>query len=83
MRKNDVVKAMRREAWLEALWKAANIMEHDLHCWESVRDRAGDNEYIRHFANGRIESLRIDCDQIYAACEAINREAKTNDTQTG
>lgn len=79
MRKNEVIKAIQRGDLLDALWKAANIIEHDLHCWETIREKAGDNLYIYHFATGRVESLRIDCDQIYEAvhAELAERPAET------
>ena len=81
MKHNEVVKAIHQGNLPEALWKTANIMEHDIACWRFVLERVPDNPVLRSFASGRIDSLRIDIDQIYEACLALNMNKP--DTQEG
>ena len=62
--------------WYLAMWRVANNMEHDLHCWETIRDRQDSTLYIREFATDRVAALRNDVNRIYDALETMKRFAE-------
>lgn len=64
---NKVVRLLRQEQYLDALWEAMNIIEHDAHCWEAIRDKHSAGTYTYTFAHLRAEALQKDCSEVYEA----------------
>lgn len=71
----NAAKLIRANEPLKALWELANVIEHDLHCWEDIRDRVdGFDAYLLAFAKDRITCLRIECDRVYEAVLDVQKE---------